>query len=125
MTMEGLFQLFYLHSVWPGDRDDVEVEPHPPHRKAIGERINITWRWIKQHTAACPCEPKIPPPVPQPTPHPVQNAHWNGKAEGVKGKGKGGKGEGPGKGKGKSSKSVPLQNGWGSWKGASKGDKSQ
>jgi len=44
MTMEGMFQKHYLHSVWPGDskkyRDDALCR---------GERINLTWRTIVRH----------------------------------------------------------------------------
>lgn len=51
MTMEGLFQLYYLHSAWPGDRNDTIEEAG---RSAYGERINLTWRWIVQHMDGCP-----------------------------------------------------------------------
>ena len=44
MTMEGLFQLFWLHSVYPGDRCDVTDDP-----LVLGERINLTFRRIVQH----------------------------------------------------------------------------
>merc|ERR1712039_1010741 len=44
MTMEGLFQLFYLHSVWPGDDLHQESDPFTQ-----GERINLTWRTIVRH----------------------------------------------------------------------------
>ncbi|CAD7965037.1 unnamed protein product [Amoebophrya sp. A120] len=44
MTMEGLFQLYYLHSVWPGD--DRNYKEHP---LTQGERINLTWRTIVKH----------------------------------------------------------------------------
>ncbi|CAD7960676.1 unnamed protein product [Amoebophrya sp. A25] len=44
MTMEGLFQLYYLHSVWPGD--DTAQQDHP---LTQGERINLTWRRITRH----------------------------------------------------------------------------
>ena len=44
MTMEGLHQLFYLHSVWPGDS-----KAHVGHELTRGERINLTWRSIVQH----------------------------------------------------------------------------
>lgn len=50
MTMEGFFQLYYLHSAWPGDRLDV-VEG--PGRTAHGDRINLTWRWVVSHTCDC------------------------------------------------------------------------
>jgi len=40
MTMEGLTQKHYQHSV--------------PKEKASGPRINLTWRWIRQHQARCP-----------------------------------------------------------------------
>lgn len=39
-TMEGLVQKHYQHRV--------------PKEKAIGPRINLTWRWIKQHQGRCP-----------------------------------------------------------------------
>jgi len=51
MTMEGLFQLYYLHSAWPGDRTDLLEAPG---RSAHGERINLTWRWVVQHASGCP-----------------------------------------------------------------------
>lgn len=44
LTMEGLFQRFYLHSVWPGDD-----KRHANHELCQGERINLTWRTIVQH----------------------------------------------------------------------------
>lgn len=40
MTMEGLTQKHYLHRV--------------PREKALGPRINLTWRWIRKHQARCP-----------------------------------------------------------------------
>lgn len=43
-SMEGLHQLFYLHSVWPGDSQ--EYTEHP---LTQGERINLTWRTIVKH----------------------------------------------------------------------------
>jgi len=43
-TMEGLFQKHYLHSV-PKSLDLSAV---------VGPRINITFRWIRRHRAACP-----------------------------------------------------------------------
>jgi len=46
MTMEGMFQKYYFHSVWPGDRQDYVDGKHP---YAQGERINLTWRTIVQH----------------------------------------------------------------------------
>jgi len=51
MTMEGLFQLHYLHSIWPGDRTDIQEARG---RNALGERINLTWRWVTRHTKTCP-----------------------------------------------------------------------
>ena len=44
MTMEGLHQLFYLHSVWPGDSLEHGDDP-----LTQGERINLTWRTIVRH----------------------------------------------------------------------------
>lgn len=44
MTMEGLFQKYYLHSVWPGDSKNVSDHP-----LCQGERINLTWRTIVRH----------------------------------------------------------------------------
>jgi len=44
MTMEGLHQLFLLHAVWPGDRQDQQGHPH-----TRGERINLTFRTITRH----------------------------------------------------------------------------
>jgi alkylated DNA repair dioxygenase AlkB len=44
MTMEGMFQKYYFHSVWPGDSKD-----HVDHPLAQGGRINLTWRTIVKH----------------------------------------------------------------------------
>ena len=44
ITMEGLHQAHYLHSVWPGDS-----KAHTGHELAHGERINLTWRTIVRH----------------------------------------------------------------------------
>lgn len=41
MTMEGLTQKHYQHRV--------------PREKAVGPRINFTWRWIRSHHPRCPC----------------------------------------------------------------------
>eukprot|EP00931_Biecheleriopsis_adriatica_P120001 TRINITY_DN95152_c0_g1_i1.p1 TRINITY_DN95152_c0_g1~~TRINITY_DN95152_c0_g1_i1.p1 ORF type:complete len:321 (-),score=50.28 TRINITY_DN95152_c0_g1_i1:97-1059(-) len=41
MTMEGLTQKHYQHRV--------------PKEQARGPRINLTWRWIRQHQGRCPC----------------------------------------------------------------------
>jgi len=49
MTMEGLFQRHYLHSVWPGDSLDCQE-----HAACRGERINLTWRTIVRHLETCP-----------------------------------------------------------------------
>ena len=46
ITMEGMFQKFYLHLVWPGD--DVE-NVHTEDKKCRGERINLKWRTIVRH----------------------------------------------------------------------------
>jgi alkylated DNA repair dioxygenase AlkB len=43
MTMEGMFQKYYFHSVWPGDSKMVSDE------YTQGERINLTWRTITKH----------------------------------------------------------------------------
>lgn len=50
MTMEGHFQRYWLHSVWPGDRHLLEERGHSAH----GERINFSWRTIVNHSRACP-----------------------------------------------------------------------
>lgn len=42
--MEGYFQKFYLHSVWPGDSKDYSDSKY-----CQGERINLTWRTIVKH----------------------------------------------------------------------------
>lgn len=42
-TMEGMFQKHYMHRV-PKEREGEE----------LGPRINLTWRWIVQHSKACP-----------------------------------------------------------------------
>jgi len=44
MTMEGMFQKYYLHSVWPGDSTK-----YLDHELCQGERINLTWRTIVRH----------------------------------------------------------------------------
>jgi len=44
MTMEGLFQLYWVHSVYPGDRKDMQEDP-----LCAGERINLTFRTIVKH----------------------------------------------------------------------------
>ncbi|KAL9178934.1 hypothetical protein ACHAXT_011907 [Thalassiosira profunda] len=44
MTMEGMFQKYYLHSIWPGDS-----EKYTDHELCRGERINLTWRTIVRH----------------------------------------------------------------------------
>mmetsp|Transcript_13475 Transcript_13475/g.22410 ORF Transcript_13475/g.22410 Transcript_13475/m.22410 type:complete len:278 (-) Transcript_13475:166-999(-) len=44
MTMEGFFQKYYLHSVWPGD-SKLQLD----HPLCQGERINLTWRTIVRH----------------------------------------------------------------------------
>jgi len=44
ITMEGMFQKYYFHSVWPGDSQD-----YMDHPLTQGERINLTWRTIVQH----------------------------------------------------------------------------
>jgi hypothetical protein len=46
ITMEGMFQRHYLHSVWPGDDDN---RAHVNHERCRGERINLTWRTIVRH----------------------------------------------------------------------------
>jgi alkylated DNA repair dioxygenase AlkB len=46
ITMEGMFQRYYLHSVWPGDDDD---RAYVDHELCRGERINLTWRTIVRH----------------------------------------------------------------------------
>lgn len=57
MTMEGMFQKHYFHSVWPGDsqeyKDDLMTQ---------GERINLTWRTIVKHLdGSLECRGKICP----------------------------------------------------------------
>ena len=44
MSMEGMFQKHYLHSVWPGDS-----KGHLDHELCQGERINLTWRTLVCH----------------------------------------------------------------------------
>eukprot|EP00931_Biecheleriopsis_adriatica_P075204 TRINITY_DN49127_c0_g1_i1.p1 TRINITY_DN49127_c0_g1~~TRINITY_DN49127_c0_g1_i1.p1 ORF type:complete len:248 (+),score=52.10 TRINITY_DN49127_c0_g1_i1:54-797(+) len=61
MTMEGLHQLFYLHSVWPGDADGQEFQGRENLAddgvgyNVTGARINLTWRNIVAHQESCPC----------------------------------------------------------------------
>jgi len=45
ITMEGMFQKYYLHSVWPGDDDNSKEHDD----LCQGERINLTWRTIVKH----------------------------------------------------------------------------
>lgn len=40
MTMEGMTQKYYKHRV--------------PKERALGPRINLTWRWVKKHNPRCP-----------------------------------------------------------------------
>jgi len=49
MTMEGMFQKYYLHSVWPGDS-----KTYMDHEHCRGERINLTWRTIVRHLDGSP-----------------------------------------------------------------------
>ena len=51
VTMEGMFQKYYFHSVWPGDSK--EYVEHP---LTSGERINLTFRTIVQHLNGSPDE---------------------------------------------------------------------
>lgn len=52
ITMEGMFQKYYLHSVWPGD--SMGRVDHP---LCQGERINLTWRTIVRHLdGSSPCQ---------------------------------------------------------------------
>ena len=46
MTMEGMFQKHYFHSVWPGDSKE-HMNGEDPYTQ--GERINLTWRTIVKH----------------------------------------------------------------------------
>lgn len=41
-TMEGMLQKHYQHRV-------------PREREELGPRINLTWRWIRQHSKSCRC----------------------------------------------------------------------
>jgi len=50
MTMEGSFQRYFLHSVWPGDRHLLTGSG----RSALGERVNLSWRTIVKHARDCP-----------------------------------------------------------------------
>ena len=63
VTMEGLFQTAWEHSVWPGDRMDIitEKDGGGGDKHARGGRINLTWRWIRHHLAGCPCCTTPPP----------------------------------------------------------------
>ena len=57
MTMEGMFQKHYFHSVWPGDSKDHMDDPYTK-----GERINLTWRTIVQHLdGSAECRGKVCP----------------------------------------------------------------
>jgi len=51
MTMEGHFQRYFLHSVWPGDAHLLSGKD----RSAFGERVNLSWRSIVKHQSRCPC----------------------------------------------------------------------
>ena len=46
MTMEGMFQKHYFHSIWPGDSKEY-MDSNDPYIQ--GERINLTFRTIVQH----------------------------------------------------------------------------
>jgi hypothetical protein len=46
ITMEGMFQRHYLHSIWPGDDGGASYVDDP---RCAGERINLTWRTIVRH----------------------------------------------------------------------------
>ncbi|OEU12068.1 hypothetical protein FRACYDRAFT_244294 [Fragilariopsis cylindrus CCMP1102] len=48
VTMEGMFQKYYLHSIWPGDDDDNSID-YNDDDLCQGERINLTWRTIVKH----------------------------------------------------------------------------
>ena len=48
ITMEGMFQKYYLHSIWPGDDDNNSIE-YNDDDLCQGERINLTWRTIVKH----------------------------------------------------------------------------
>jgi alkylated DNA repair dioxygenase AlkB len=57
MTMEGMFQKYYFHSVWPGDSKDYMDDP-----LTRGERINLTWRTIVKHLdGSSECRGKVCP----------------------------------------------------------------
>lgn len=61
MTMEGMFQKHYFHSVWPGDSQEYMDDP-----LTQGERINLTWRTIVKHLdGSSECRGKICPLSPQ------------------------------------------------------------
>lgn len=49
ITMEGMMQKSYLHSIWPGDSN-----AHQDHFHCQGERINLTWRTIVRHLDGTP-----------------------------------------------------------------------
>ncbi|CAE7225253.1 ALKBH3 [Symbiodinium sp. CCMP2592] len=49
LTMEGLCQKHCVHFV---PCDVRNVAPHP--RESKGARINVTWRWIRDHKQRCP-----------------------------------------------------------------------
>ena len=54
LTMEGMFQKHYLHSVWPGDSQDYASTTNNHHPLTQGERINLTWRTIVKHLDGSP-----------------------------------------------------------------------
>ncbi|CAK0818189.1 unnamed protein product [Prorocentrum cordatum] len=54
MTMEGLTQKHYKHSVMPESN-------------VLSPRINLTWRWVRRHEAACPMRAKTAPGLARPS----------------------------------------------------------
>ncbi len=58
--MDGNFQQHYYHRV--------------PKEIGRGGRVNLTWRWIVEHSPGCPCGPDAMPPSP-PTPLAGEGAH--------------------------------------------------
>jgi len=100
MTMEGMTQKHYNHRV-------------PKEEVVSGERINLTWRWVRKHAPRCPIGRSRPPAQaagdkPEEVVRNPDCCPGGRPDEFAKGKGKkGGKGDSKGKGD-KNGKNLPL-----------------
>lgn len=55
VTMQGMFQTEWQHSIWPGDDECTRetASSAANRRTALGERINLTFRWVTRHNIGC------------------------------------------------------------------------